>query len=225
MLEDIRNEHVLTLEVDRGEDLREQLAGLTDERLAPVRSSFAPGASPTHMNSAFGSPTPGTGFVRRRVERAAPARRDDVGDLLQRRQLRGRIVEQRAARAADHEPDGHVLQRRGSAGSRLRGRNVHRVPRRLRCRLRVGSSGHRLLSLCGVQSGRSCRGRRRPRGSPARQSAVAGGSGRGRRDVASLSVARGAGAPAFAPSSASASSTLIESSTRSASPRSRRCSR
>ena len=33
MLEDIRNEHVLTPEVDRAEDLVEQLAGLADERL------------------------------------------------------------------------------------------------------------------------------------------------------------------------------------------------
>ena len=136
---------------------------------SPRSSSFAPGASPTHMRSASGSPSPGTGFVRRRVERAARARRDDVGDLLRATSsFAGGIAEQRAARSADHEPGAeHASSGEAAVLACLRGRNVHGVRRRLRRRLRIGSSGHRLLSLDGVQSGRTFRRRRRPRGSPA----------------------------------------------------------
>ena len=107
MLEDIGNEHVLTLEVDRGEDLVQQLPRLADERLSLLILVRAGRLADAH-EVGVGIPYPGDRVDRRRVELAATTTRHDVRDLLQRIELRRGIVEQRAARTAHDESGGHV---------------------------------------------------------------------------------------------------------------------
>src|SRR5690349_11607576 len=119
MLEDIRNEHVLTPEVDRSEDLVQQLARLADERLALLILVRAGRFADAHEVGVGVSDT-WDGIRRARVQLAAPAPCDDLRDLLERVELGGRVVEQGAARTTDDESGGDVRERRRSCLPGLR---------------------------------------------------------------------------------------------------------
>src|SRR5215213_4629521 len=107
MLEDVGDEHVFTLEVDRGEDLVEQLARLSHERLSLLVLVRSRRLAHTH-EIRVGTAHTRHGIGRRRVERTAATARDHLRDLLERVELRRWVVEQRAARPTDHEARGHV---------------------------------------------------------------------------------------------------------------------
>ena len=164
---------------------------------------------------------------RGRVERAAActARRRSAissSDV----ELRGRIVEQRAARSADDEPGGHVLQRRVDARRRDCVDGTCTASRG-GCGAGFGSARRGIGSArsTALRSGRTFGGAAgladRLRASPRSPAARTRPARRRRRCRWRVARAR----RPCAPSSASASSTLIESSTSSASPSSRRCSR
>ena len=213
------------LEFDGGENLREQLAGLSDERpplFVLVRAGRLADAHEIRVR------------VRRRQARdCSPSRRAGSAGTPRRRRRSPASDVSLAAGSSNNArlapPTTSPAGTSSSGEAALLSDCVDGT-----CTASRGGCGAGFESARGdIGSSRStaCNRDGRFRGAagladaPARQSAVAGGSGRDRRGVASLPVARGAGAPAFAPSSASASSTLIESSTSSVSPSSRRCSR
>src|SRR4029079_7699244 len=93
MLEDVANENVLALEIDRRQDLRQQLARCTNEWSPGLILCRAGGLAHAH-EVRVGVPFTGHRICRRGVERAARARRDVRGDLVGRIEKRHRSAEQ-----------------------------------------------------------------------------------------------------------------------------------
>ena len=93
MLEDVADEHVFALEIDRRENLGEQLARGADERTAGFVFGGARRLADAHQ-LCVGIALAGHGVDGRAVERAARARRDVRGDLFERIEVRHRAAEQ-----------------------------------------------------------------------------------------------------------------------------------
>jgi hypothetical protein len=89
VLQDVADENVLPPQVNGGENLGKKLPGLADER--PSRGIFACSRSLAHANQ-LGVRVSLTwnGIGRRRVEGAAGALRDDLGELPERAKVRNR---------------------------------------------------------------------------------------------------------------------------------------
>jgi hypothetical protein len=109
MLEDVRDEHIVTGQLDRLDDFREQLARLPDERDTLLVLVGARRFAHDH-EVRVGVACTGYRILRRGVERAPTACRRCFSDGRQRFQLERRIVGKRAARSSDDNAGGYVRQ-------------------------------------------------------------------------------------------------------------------
>src|SRR4029078_2857393 len=100
VLEDVADEYVFALEIDRPENFREQLAGRADEWSSGLVFRGARSLADAH-EAGVGVSFAGHGVRGRRVERAARTRRDVRGDLVDRIEERHRTAEQLDTRSSN----------------------------------------------------------------------------------------------------------------------------